>query len=78
MGRGAPASPSALDELSRLAPALQSLTAARGALGLLSVPVDLVTRRGLRAELRQCIEDEAAPIAASTQGEYIRHTGGLV
>jgi predicted nucleotidyltransferase len=30
---------------------------------LLSVPVDLVTRRGLRAELRQCIEDEAIPLA---------------
>jgi len=25
----------------------------------LRVPVDLVTRRGLRAELRQCIEEEA-------------------
>ena len=30
---------------------------------LLSVPVDLVTRRGLRAELRQRIEDEAIPLA---------------
>jgi len=30
---------------------------------LLSVPVDLVTRRGLRSELRQRIEDEAIPLA---------------
>ena len=30
---------------------------------LLSVPVDLVTRRGLRAELRQRIEEEAIPLA---------------
>jgi predicted nucleotidyltransferase len=30
---------------------------------LLSVPVDLVTRRGLRPELRQRIEDEAIPLA---------------
>jgi len=29
---------------------------------LLSVPVDLVTRRGLRAELRQRIEEEAGPL----------------
>ena len=101
----APASPPTLDELRRLAPALQSLTAAHGALelqvfgsvvrgsarpgsdldllvdfpaspsfeqymdlklaleDLLSVPVDLVTRRGLRAELRQRIEEEAIPLA---------------
>ena len=87
-----------------MAPALQSLTAAHGGLGLqvfgsvvhgsarpgsdlyllvdfpaspsfeqvmdlklaledlLSVPVDLVTRRGLRAELRQRIEEEAIPL----------------
>jgi len=30
---------------------------------LLSVPVDLVTRRGLRAELRQRIEEDAIPLA---------------
>jgi predicted nucleotidyltransferase len=30
---------------------------------LLSVPVDLVTRRCLRAELRQRIEEEAFPLA---------------
>jgi len=30
---------------------------------LLSVRVDLVTRRGLRAELRQRIEQEAVPLA---------------
>jgi uncharacterized protein len=30
---------------------------------LLSVPGDLVTRRGLRAELSQRVEDEAIPIA---------------
>ena len=30
---------------------------------LLSVPVDLVTRRGLRSELRQRIEEEAIPLA---------------
>jgi uncharacterized protein len=101
----APSSPPTLDELRRLAPALQSLTAAHGGLGLqvfgsvvhgsakpgsaldllvefpnspsfeqfmdlklaledlLSVPVDLVTRQGLRAELRQHIEDEAIPLA---------------
>ena len=101
----APASPPSLDELRRLAPALQSITAAHGALelqvfgsvvrgsarpgsdldllvefpaspsfeqymdlklaleDLLSVPVDLVTRRGLRAELRQRIEEEAIPLA---------------
>lgn len=98
-------SPPSLDELRRLAPALQTLTAAHGGLGLqvfgsvvhgfarpgsdldllvdfpaspsfeqvmdlklaledlLSVPVDLVTRRGLRAELRQRIEEEAIPLA---------------
>ena len=45
---------------------------------------DLVTRRGLRAELRQCIDDEAiplalaAPIAAFPHCEDIRQTGGLV
>ncbi|CAK6686838.1 hypothetical protein MNNICLKF_00096 [Synechococcus sp. CBW1107] len=97
--------PPTLDELRRLAPALQSITAAHGGLGLqvfgsvvhglarpgsdldllvefpaspsfeqymdlklaledlLSVPVDLVTRRGLRAELRQRIEEEAIPLA---------------
>ena len=101
----APSSPPTLDELRRLAPALQSITAAHGGLGLqvfgsvvhgsagpgsdldllvefpnspsfeqfmdlklaledlLSVPVDLVTRRGLRAELRQRIEEEAIPLA---------------
>ena len=32
-------------------------------LDLLSVPVDLLTRRGLRAELRQRIEEEAIPLA---------------
>lgn len=99
------ASPPSLDELRRLAPALQSITAAhggkalqvfgsvvRGSAGpgsdidllvdfpaspsfeqymdlklaledLLNFPVDLVTRRGLRAELRQSIEDEAVPLA---------------
>jgi predicted nucleotidyltransferase len=99
-----PPSPPTLDELRRLAPAQQSITAAHGALGLqvfgsvvhgsarpgsdldllakfpaspsfervmdlklaledlLSVPVDLVTRRGLRAELRQRIQDEAVPL----------------
>ena len=65
-----------------MAPALQTLAVAHGALGLqvfgsvvhgsarpgsdldlLSVPVDLVTRRGLRAELRQRIEDEANHLA---------------
>ena len=69
-----------------MAPALQNLTAAHGALDLLvdfpaspsfeqfmdlklaledllSVPVDLVTRRGLRAELLQRIEEEAIPLA---------------
>jgi predicted nucleotidyltransferase len=98
-------SPPTLDELRRLAPTLQGITAAHGALGLqvfgsvvhglagpgsdldllvefpsspsfeqfmdlklaledlLSVPVDLVTSRGLRAELRQRIEDEAIPLA---------------
>ena len=87
-----------------MAPALQSITAAHGGLGLqvfgsvvhgsakpgidldllvefpaspsfeqymdlklaledlLSVPVDLVTRRGLRPELRQRIEEEAIPL----------------
>ena len=30
---------------------------------LLSISVDLVTRRGLRAELRQRIEDKAIPLA---------------
>ena len=30
---------------------------------LLSVPVDLVTRQGLRAELRQRVEEEAIPLA---------------
>ena len=30
---------------------------------LLSVPVDLVTRRGLRAELRERIEQEAVALA---------------
>ncbi|MBM5786088.1 MAG: nucleotidyltransferase family protein [Cyanobacteria bacterium K_DeepCast_35m_m1_288] len=29
---------------------------------LLGIPVDLVTRRGLRAELRQRIEDKAIPL----------------
>jgi len=100
----APASPPTLDELRRLAPVLQSITAAHGALGLqvfgsvvhgsarpgsdldllvdfpaspsfeqvmdlklaledlLGVPMDLMTRRGLRAELRQRIEDEAIPL----------------
>jgi predicted nucleotidyltransferase len=33
---------------------------------LLSVPVDLVTRRGLRAELRQRIEDEAIPLTPNS------------
>jgi len=98
-------SPPSLDELRRLAPALQTITAAHGALGLqvfgsvvsgsagpgsdldllvdfpaspsfeqymdlklaledlLSVPVDLVTRQGLRSELRQRIENEAIPLA---------------
>jgi predicted nucleotidyltransferase len=97
----APSSPPTLDELRRLAPALQSITAAHGGLGLqvfgsvvhgsarpgsdldllvefptspsfeqymdlklaledlLSVSVDLVTRRGLRSELRERIEQEA-------------------
>ena len=98
----APPSPPTLDELRRLAPTLQGITAAHGlrvfgsvvygsarpgsdldllvefpaspsfeqcmdlklALeDLLSVPVDLVTSRGLRAELRQRIEDEAIPLA---------------
>ena len=101
----APPSPPTLDELRRLAPTLQGITAAHGALGLqvfgsvvhgsagpgsdldllvefpaspsfeqfmdlklaledlLSVPVDLVTIRGLRAELRQRIEDEAIPLS---------------
>jgi uncharacterized protein len=100
----APSSPPTLDELRRLAPALQSITAAHGGLGLqvfgsvvhglarpgsdldllvefpaspsfeqymdlklaledlLSVPVDLVTRRGLRAGLRKQIEVEAIPL----------------
>ncbi|MFM2173867.1 MAG: hypothetical protein RLZZ54_1794 [Cyanobacteriota bacterium] len=104
-GRLASPSPPTLDELRRLAPAQQSLTAAHGAQelqvfgsvvrgsarpgsdldllvefpaspsfeqymdlklaleDLLSVPVDLVTRRGLRAELRQRIEEEAIPLA---------------
>ena len=79
-------SPPTLDELRRLAPTLEGITAAHGALGLLvefptspsfeqymdlklaledllSVPVVLVTRRGLRAVLRQRIEDEAIPLA---------------
>ena len=98
-------SPPTLDELRRLAPALQNITAAHGGLALqvfgsvvrgsagpgsdldllvefpaspsfeqymdlklaledlLRVPVDLVTRRGLRAELRQRIEQEAIPLA---------------
>ena len=30
---------------------------------LLNVPIDLVTRRGLRAELRERIEQEAVPLA---------------
>ena len=106
----APSSPPTLDELRRLAPVLQSITAAHGALGLvvfgsvvrgsarpgsdldllvefpaspsfeqyidlkleledpLSVPVDLVTRRGLRAELLQCIENEAIPLAFARRG----------
>ena len=106
----APASPPTLDELRRLAPVLQSITAAHGGLGLqvfglvvhgparpgsdldllvefpaspsfeqvmdlklaledlLSVPVDLVTRRGLRAELRQRIENEAVPLASARGG----------
>lgn len=97
--------PPNLDELRRLAPQLQSLTAAhggrelrvfgsvvRGAAGLasdldllvdfpaspsfeqfmdlklaledlLNVRVDLVTRNGLRAELRERIEREALPLA---------------
>ena len=101
----APTSPPTLDELRRLVPTLQGITAAHGALGLqvfgsvvhglagpgsdldllvefpsspsfeqfmdlkleledlLSVPVDLVTSKGLRAELRQRIEDEAIPLA---------------
>ena len=101
----ASSSPPSLDELYRMAPVLQSITAAHGGLGLqvfgsvvhgsagpgsdldllvefpnspsfeqfmdlklaledlLSVPVDLVTRRGLRAELRQRIEEEAIPLA---------------
>lgn len=101
----AAASPPTLDELRRLAPVLQSITAAHGGMGLqvfgsvvrgsagpgsdldllvefpaspsfeqymdlklaledlLCVPVDLVTRRGLRAELRQRIENEAVSIA---------------
>jgi uncharacterized protein len=100
----APSSPPTLDELRRLAPALQSITATHGGLGLqvfgsvvhglarpgsdldllvefpaspsfeqymdlklaledlLSVPVDLVTRRGLRAGLRKHIEVEAIPL----------------
>ena len=104
-GQLAPASPPTLDELRRLAPVLQSITAAHGGLGLqvfgsvvhgsarpgsdldllvdfpaspsfeqvmdlklaledlLSVPVDLVTRRGLRPELRQRIEEHARPLA---------------
>ena len=94
-GGVASSSPPTLDELRRMAPLLQSITAAHGGLGLqvfgsvvhgsagpgsdldllvefpnsssfeqfmdlklaledlLSVPVDLVTRRGLRAQLRQ-------------------------
>ena len=97
--------PPSLDELRRLAPVLQRLTAAHGGSGLrvfgsvvrgaagpgsdldllvdfpaspsfeqymdlklaledlLSVPVDLVTRRGLRAELREQIEQEAVALA---------------
>jgi predicted nucleotidyltransferase len=31
--------------------------------GLLSVPVDLVNSRGLRAELRQRIEEKTIPLA---------------
>jgi len=79
-------SPPTLDELRRLAPTLEGITAAHGALSLLvefptspsfeqymdlklslenllSVPVVLVTWRGLRAVLRQRIEDEAIPLA---------------
>ena len=97
--------PPSLDELRRLAPMLQGLTAAHGGTGLqvfgsvargvagpgsdvdllvdfpespsfeqfmdlklaledlLNVPIDLVTRRGLRAELRERIEQEAVPLA---------------
>ena len=97
--------PPSLDELRRLAPMLQGLTAAhggtrlqvfgsvaRGVAGpgsdvdllvdfpespsfeqfmdlklaledLLNVPIDLVTRRGLRDELRERIEQEAVPLA---------------
>jgi hypothetical protein len=33
---------------------------------LLSVPVDLVTRRVLRAELRQRIEDKAIPLMSAS------------
>ena len=97
-------SPPTLDELRRLVPTLQGITAAHGALDLqvfgsvvhgsagpgsdldllvefpaspsfeqfmdlklaledlFSIPVDLVTSRGLRAELRQRIEDEAIPL----------------
>lgn len=105
MGPMEPSCPPSLDELRRLAPVLQKLTAAHGGLelrvfgsvlrgsavpgsdldllvdfpsspsfeqymdlklaieDLLSVPVDLVTRRGLRAELRQRIEQEAVLLA---------------
>ena len=97
--------PPTLEELRRLAPALQSIRAAHGALelqvfgsvvrgsarpgsdldllvefpaspsfeqfmdlklaleDLLAVRVDLVTRNGLRAELRERIEREAIPLA---------------
>ena len=37
-------------------------------LDLLIVPVDQVTRRGLRAELRQRIEEEAIPLAGAGEG----------
>jgi hypothetical protein len=40
---------------------------------LLSVPVDLVTRRGLRAELRQRIEDEAIPLGLGNPGPWHEH-----
>jgi predicted nucleotidyltransferase len=35
---------------------------------LLNVPVDLVTRRGLRAELRQRIADESIPLTSARGG----------
>ena len=108
----APPSPPTLDELRRLVPTLQGITAAHGALGLqvfgsvahgsagpgsdldllvefpaspsfeqcmdlklaledlLSVPVDLVISRALRAQLRQRIKDEAIPLRPASARRF--------